>query len=168
MKRIALTALLLGSVGLWSAPILAIDLFTGCRISATDVVFGSYVPFNVSESTGSVLLSCGSLITLLGNNSISYEVKLSSGGSSPLARKMSNDNDNDNDKLGYNLYMDSSYNTFWGETTPNTHIGKFNYSGILGVIVVKSEDFSVHGRIPAGQFVSAGIYSDLITVTVVY
>ncbi|MDY0207456.1 MAG: spore coat U domain-containing protein [Pseudomonas sp.] len=163
MKRTALTALLFSGVMLWTAPILAIDLFTGCRISATDVVFGSYVPFNVSESIGSVSLSCGSLITLV-SNSISYEVKLSSGGSSPLARKMSKGND----KLGYNLYMDSSYNTFWGETTPNTHIGKFKYSGLLGVIVVMSEDFSVHGRIPAGQFVSAGNYSDLVTVTVMY
>lgn len=166
MKRIALIALLFSGAGLWSAPILAIDLFTGCRISADSVEFGAYDPFNDNDNdnTGSVSLSCGSLVTLLGS-SISYEVKLSSGGSGSSAlRKMSNGSD----ELEYNLYTDSSYQTFWGETTPYTQKGKFTYSGILGLIVVKTRDFPIHGRITKNQYVSNGGYSDSITVTVVY
>lgn len=164
MKRMLLVFLLFSGVGLWSVPVLAIDLLTGCRISATDVVFGVYDPFYVNDSTGSISLSCGSLITL-GSNSISYEVKLSSGGSgSPVLRKMSKVND----KLNYNLYKDSLRQTYWGETKPYTQKGEFNYSGTLGLIVVQTRDFTIYGRIPSGQFVPAGDYGDEITVTVNY
>ena len=166
MKRIFLAVLLFSGVGLWSVPVLAIDLFTGCRISATSVDFGVYDPLSSlhDDNAGEIELSCGSLVELLGS-SISYTVKLSSGGSgSPTLRKMSKDSD----KLEYNLYIDSLHQTFWGETATHTRTGTFNYSGAVGVIVVKTARFPVYGRIYKGQLVPKGTYTDSITATVLY
>ena len=166
MKRMLLVFLLFSGVGLWSVPVLAIDLFTGCRISATSVDFGVYDPLSSlhDDNDGEIELSCGSLI-VVGGSSISYTVTLSSGGSgSPTLRKMSKESD----KLEYNLYIDSSRQTFWGETATHTRTGTFDYSGLLGAIVVETATFPVYGRIYKGQLVPKGTYTDWITATVLY
>lgn len=63
--------------------------------------------------------------------------------------------------LSYNLYLTAAYATVWGNGTGGT--GNVAHAG-----GVNSIDFTVYGRIPAGQYVNAGNYSDSITATVTY
>lgn len=61
--------------------------------------------------------------------------------------------------LNYNLYLDSARTTIWGNGTSGT-------SFITTSPAVANNDLTVYGRTLLGQNVSAGIYSDSVTVTV--
>jgi len=63
--------------------------------------------------------------------------------------------------LAYNLYLDSTRLTIWGDGTGGT--GTFSGMGTGSDVGT-----TVYGRIPAGQNVAVGTYSDLITVTVTF
>lgn len=63
------------------------------------------------------------------------------------------------ESLAYNLYLDGSYGTIWGDGTSGTSfITNNNPAG--------TQDYTVYARTPLGQDVSAGIYTDVVTVTV--
>ena len=62
--------------------------------------------------------------------------------------------------LTYGLYQDAAYVTNWGITVAtDTKTGTGN-GALQGVIV--------YGRIPAGQYVAPGAYTDTITATVTF
>lgn len=108
MKRIVLTALLLGSAGLWSAPASALNLLGDCEVSATATAgFGVYDTLSDSNNDsagGSVTFTCYSLASLLGGT-ISFTIKLNNGlwGVFPQRAMSSGGN-----KLNYNLYTSLS------------------------------------------------------------
>lgn len=127
------------------------------RVSATNVAFGNYNPGSVSDdtATGTIVVRCqGSPFNTLP----AFTIDLSTGGSGTYtARRM---------LLGlsqllYNLYTTSGYTTIWGNGTGSTA----NVSSAGGA---NTMNFTVYGRIPTGQFVTAGNYTDTITVTVTY
>lgn len=166
MKRIALTALLLGSAGLWSAPASALNLLANCAVSTNGISFGTYNHLNGDHNnTGSVGITCTSLLVLLGGQ-INYEIRFSAGSSGSFTpRTMNGDHGG---TLNYNLYTNSTRQTIWGDGA-----GAVSYSGTLGFSLVgigasRSVDIPVYGRIPGGQQVPAGAYGDSTTVTVLY
>jgi spore coat protein U-like protein len=63
------------------------------------------------------------------------------------------------ERLAYNLYRDAARTTVWGDFTGGT-------SAPTDVSPPKKEDVSitVYGRIPPGQDISAGSYTDSVTV----
>ena len=63
--------------------------------------------------------------------------------------------------LGYNIYTDGGYMTVWGDGTGGSVNQAFDSLLSLG-----SVSFTGFGRLPQGQFVAPGLYSDHITVTV--
>lgn len=170
MKRIALTALLLGSAGLWSAPASALNLLGDCSVSATATAgFGVYDTLSASNNDsagGSVTFTCTSLASLLGGT-ISYTIKLNNGLGGVFPQRAMESGGN---KLNYNLYTSTARTTIWGDGTSGTGVesGSFHYPGLIGVGVKREKSYSFYGRIPANQNVPAGTYSDSITVTVVY
>lgn len=170
MKRTALTALLLGSAGLWSAPASALNLFNRCGVSATATAgFGVYDTLSASNNDsagGSVTFTCYSLVSLLAGT-MPFTIKLDNGLWGVFPQRAMNSGGN---KLNYNLYTSTARTTIWGDGASGTGVasGSFHNPGLLSVAVKHEETHHFYGRIPANQNVPAGTYSDSITVTVLY
>lgn len=153
--------------GLWLAALApagatCIGLGCSCSISASALSFGTYNPLAAGDvdATGNVSVTCGAL--LLGAN-ISYEVTLSAGGSGDqLGREMANGAET----LQYNLYTTAARTVIWGDGAGGA--GTITNSYLLTLLFARTDNFPVYGRLPAGQNVSAGAYSDTIVATVAF
>ena len=122
-----------------------------CLIGATGVSFGPYDPRSASTTDGAGTL------TFTGCTA-AYTIALSPGTSNSYApRKMAAGPYN----LNYNLYTDTGRNTVWGDGTPGTSV--VSVSG-----QPNGAAHTVYGRIPAGQNLGAGSYSDQVIVTVTF
>ena len=126
-------------------------------VSATDLNFGVYIPSGASTANTTVTVSCTIPIDLLTD----FHVSLSAGNAltDPSARFLKQGSS----RLGYNIFTDGSYMTVWGDgSSTSTDRG---YSSLLAL---GSTSFTGFGRLPQGQYVPAGAYSDHITVTVTF
>jgi spore coat protein U-like protein len=125
-------------------------------VSATTLNFGTYVPSSAATANTSVTVSCGLPIDLLND----FHISLSAGNSlDPAARLLKQGGG----QLGYNIYTDSGFMTVWGDGT-----GGSVTQGYSSVLSLGRASFTGFGRLPQGQFVPAGTYSDRITVTVTF
>jgi len=151
-------ALLAAVLSLTSAPANALGL--NCTASATGVAFGNYNPTNSSptDATGNVHVFCTVLIISVAAQT---NISLSTGGGTYADRKMSSGAE----LLSYNVYKEATHTTVWGDGTGGTGIWTDN---TLILVLGTSIDHTIYGRIPAGQYVAAGSYTDTITVTVEY
>ncbi len=150
--------LLLGTSGGPAQALLCGTVLDPIRVSSTSVNFGAYLPTSPSALTanGTVTISCGLGLDLLPD----FVVALSQGvGGGFLPRKMANGGS----QLSYNLFTTPSFTTVWGDGLSGTITEVFSSLLHLG-----SVNFTAFGRVPPGQFVARGAYSDTITVTVTY
>lgn len=123
----------------------------GCTInSGSGLNFGSYDVFSLSETTGNGSFAVQSCT----NGKSSYTATFSTGSGTYTTRTMTMIGSTD--KLQYNLYTDMAYTNILGDS-PFSGTGSTSTSG---------GSQSIYGRIPAGQDVSAGSYSDTITITI--
>jgi spore coat protein U-like protein len=130
-----------------------------CAISSTTAVaFGTYDPLLATnnDNTGSVSVRC--------TKGTTYHVALAQGanptGASTCtapARQMS---DGGTERLGYDLYTNVGRTTVWGCTTTND-VDVTSASSAANAM-------TVYGRIPAGQDVATGSYTDTVVVTVTF
>jgi spore coat protein U-like protein len=120
-----------------------------CNLNVQGVIFGSYDVFNSQsvESTGNVAVTC--------DVSTPYTIAFTPGSGSYVSRTLTSGPNS----LGYNLYADPARTSVWGDGTAGT-------VAVSGSAT--SANHTVYGRIPAGQNVFAGSYSDLITVTLTF
>lgn len=125
-----------------------------CSISTTAVNFGTYDVFAMSprDATGQITFRCSAprppLVT----------INLDRGGAPSFdPRQMRNGAET----LNYNLYLDSTRTTIWGDGTA----GSQAYTQ-ASPLPNRNINVDVFGRIPAGQDVSAGIYSNTVTATI--
>lgn len=127
-----------------------------CTISTTAVSFGSYNVFSASpdDGTGQITYRCTAprppLVT----------IQLDKGGApsfNPRQMRMGSE------VLNYNLYLDSTRTTIWGDGTG----GSQAYSQ-SSPQPNQNINVNVYGRIPAGQDVSAGNYSATVTATIFF
>ncbi len=143
--------------------------FATCGISAQALNFGNYDhlhPFaNLSQTT--ITVSCQENVLIGLGDTVIYAISLDGGSSGDTSnRALVQGGDN----LYYNLYSEPTRTLVWGEDI-GSQVG-----GVLAVplcllglgCAVVSAPHIAYGRIPAGQSVSAGSYSDTITVTVTY
>jgi spore coat protein U-like protein len=125
-------------------------------VTASDLSFGTYLPGSSATASATVTVSCTIPLDLLD----SFHVSLSAGNAaSPGARYLRHGSD----RLNYNLYTDSGYTTVWGDNTGGSTDQSYN-----GVLSIGSLGLTAWGRLPQGQYVPAGTYSDRIIVTVTY
>jgi spore coat protein U-like protein len=120
----------------------------------TGLAFGSYDTLSASplDTTGSIIYKC-----LL---SLTITIDISTGSStSYAARTMTKAGGG---TLAYNLFLDVTRMQVWG----NTSSGTVHYGPFLGLLVDTA--IPVFGRIPAGQDVATGNYSDTVVVTLNY
>jgi spore coat protein U-like protein len=126
-----------------------------CSISTTAVSFGSYDVFSTFplDSTGNVTYQCGS-------KDKNISVTLDRGGAPTFAeRRMLKGTE----ELRYNLYRDAARTTIWGDGTGGTQAySDPNPPNATNVTV------TIYGRVPAGQDVSAGTYTNTITATIIF
>lgn len=125
-----------------------------CSVTTIAVNFGNYITSAAYplDTTGYVDITCAS--------GIPYTVRLdtgqnSGGGFNPRKLRLSGGGDT----LNYNLYRDSARTEVWGDGTSNTYIQ-------TGIGTSGTAHLIVYGRIPGGQNVKAGLYTDAVIVIV--
>jgi spore coat protein U-like protein len=124
-----------------------------CTISSTSVNFGNYNVFDGSalDSTGSITYRCNSRAS-------NITVALTRGGSSTFnPRRMFKGAE----ALTYNLFQNAARTSVWGDGTSGTAVySRANPPNNSNV------NLTVYGRVPAGQDVSAGTFSDTVTAII--
>jgi len=125
-----------------------------CRISATPLAFGNYDPITANatvplDGTATISVACnrGSVGVWVGLN-------LGQNAAGAVRRMISGA-----DVMTYELYSDTPGGTVWGNA-----VG----SGLTWPLFANHSpvDRTVHGRVPAGQDVVVGAYSDTVVATV--
>jgi spore coat protein U-like protein len=126
-----------------------------CTITTAAVAFGAYDPIVTNattplDGTGTVTIAC----TKNSATTIGLGLGANASGST---RRMANAGE----YLTYELYQNTGRTTIWTNAAP----------GLLTPPVAPSKaprDFTVYGRVTAGQDVSAGSFSDTVVATVNY
>ncbi len=122
-----------------------------CTVSTSGLNFGSYDVFSTvnDDATGTIIVNC--------TNNATYTIALSSGSGTYSSRTMTSGTTT----LPYNLFLDSTHLTIWGDGSTGT-------STFSGVGTGANVSTTVYGRIPARQNARVGSYSDALTVTVTF
>lgn len=125
-----------------------------CTVSATNLAFGNY---DASSGTPN---DASSTVTTTCSNSTAYTVALNAGtgsGATVAMRRMTNGANT----LNYSMYTTAGRTTVWGDGTLSTVTQAATGNG-------SGQALTVFGRIPTGQYVTAGNYTDTVTATVTY
>lgn len=148
MKRPRIQAIVLAIALALTPPV---TRSASCGVSTSGLSFGNYDVFSTlnDDVTGTISVNCTS--------GAPYSISLSSGFGIYAARAMTNAGNT----LAYNLYLDPTRLTIWGDGSAGT--GIFNGTGTGA-----SVGTTVYGRIPAKQNVPVGNYMDTITITVTF
>lgn len=129
------------------------NVVDGCLITANDLDFGNYsaVTLLATDATSTIGVNCSS-------GSV-FEVALDTGvnGGDYTGRLMTNGVDT----LTYNLFIDPTRLTVWGDDSGLTE-------DVTGLSLGAPLNYTVYGRLNAGQDVSTGAYSDTITATITF
>lgn len=121
----------------------------GCTVSTSGLNFGTYDVFSPlnDDITATINVDCPS--------ATAYSIWLSSGSGTFSSRTLTNAGH----LLAYNLYLDPTHLTIWGDGSAGT--GTFSSTGTGSNVATP-----VYGRIPAGQNAWLGSYADVVTITV--
>lgn len=123
-----------------------------CTVNVNSVKFGSYDVFNNSSTrtTGTINYDCSSAIP----SPSSITIDLSKGNAPSYTPRQLKNGTN---VLNYNLYLDASGESIWGNNIENSqHYITPNLKNTV----------TIYGIIPARQNVRIGTYIDSITATV--
>ncbi len=156
---VALAAVLSGGM-----PLAHAQLLPECIVSATSVNFGAYNPFSPVplDGVGEVRVGCKLLGLLPLDLIVNYSVSLSAGSSGVFSGRQMVSAGN---RLNYNLYTGASRISVWGNGSGGSSTVSDSY---LLSLIVTTRSYSIYGRIPPGQNLPAGAYTETIVVTVDY
>lgn len=131
-----------------------------CSVSATNVNFGAYDGIAQLEvdSAGNVEVSCG---TDTIGDVMSYEIELSGSNKGSKPREMKGPGQY---RLEYNLYTDVGRTIIWGDGKGSTATVADGYTFVT--LCCEIRNYTIYGRIDAGQNVAPGFFSDSIVVKV--
>lgn len=135
------------------------SVIPSCTISTTPLNFGAYDPVVAHATTpldakGSVTVRCtkGSVASI----GLDQGANPSTGSTALVPqRQMANGAE----RLRYDLYRTSTGTDVWGD------IGTANAQAYTATSA-GNRDFTIFGRIPAGQDIATGSYSDTVTATI--
>jgi spore coat protein U-like protein len=134
------------------------DVAGNCRVSASDLVFGSYIAGTPLAGQSAVKVRC--------TTGTAYAVKLSAGTSLSLAQRTMKNGTN---SLNYNLFADSGHTSIWGDGATASTVNRTGTG--TGLSALAEATFDVYGLVPdtaANQDAAPGSYLDTITVSVDY
>ena len=126
-----------------------------CSVTAAALSFGAAIPNPINSN-----VDAQSNITATCSSGAAYTIGLNAGngaGATFAVRRLTSGPN----ALSYTLYTDSGRATVWGDGTGGSTL--FNGTG-TGV----AQAIPVFGRIPSGQTVPTGAYSDTIVVTLTF
>lgn len=124
----------------------------GCAVTATAVNFGGYDSYTQLDATGGVNITCDAGLYY----TIRIDAGANSGGSfTPRKARLAGGTGT----ASYNLFRDSARSEAWGDGTNNTFVRTSVSTGA-------EEKLTIYGRLPEGQKVATGVYSDTLTITV--
>lgn len=133
-------------------------VISACTVSGTTLNFGN----SIDPLAAATPLDTTSTLTVQCTNTTPYAVALSAGANAGgatnfAARAMKSGSH----LLGYQLYLESSRSTVWGDGTSSssTHAGTGSGS---------NQTVTVFGRVPSLSGVVPGSYTDTVTVTITY
>ena len=126
-----------------------------CTLSSTSISFGTYDVFQAgpSDSTGTITFRCGTADR-------DIRIAISKGTSSTFSPRTLVSGP---ESLTYNLFFDPSYTQIWGDATGGTTTYFIRNPQNNRDIVL-----TMYARIPAGQDITVGSYSDTVVVTLEY
>lgn len=130
-----------------------------CTSSVSSLSFAAYDPLSPTPRDASALVSldCTGIVALFGL----VEVKAGTGVSgNQLQRTMVRSGK----VLNYNIYANSLRTQLLGDGLGSTTTLTSSLNGLLFF----STSMPLYGRVPAGQWVPAGTYSDTVVITVQY
>ena len=138
---------------------LSVPAHAACTISATPFSFLPYdsLSTNPTDSTGSISIACNEAPPP--DVTVQIGRSATSSGFAPRSMKHSSLPD----LLHYNLFTSAAMNTIWGDGTGGTPDSAYRKSPKN-----KPEVVTIYGRMPAGQDISAGTYSDSLVVTILW
>jgi spore coat protein U-like protein len=127
------------------------SVLSNCNIAATNINFGSQgvLAANI-DMTGSLSVTCTA--------GTAYNIGLDDGhqNAGPTGRAMSLGAN----KVGYGLYQNSARSLVWGSSIPSNTVG--------GTGTGSAQPLTVYARVPPQATPPAGVYTDVIVVTVTY
>jgi len=136
---------------------LAGEAGAACTVSATAVNFGAYDVFVATplDSTGTVTVTCDPAPP------VDVVIAIGPSGTSGAFIPRQMRSATSVDRLYYNLFVNAGRSTVWGDGAAGT-------STVFLKNVKKNRPVvtTIYGRIPAGQDVSVGSYTDSLTVTI--
>lgn len=128
------------------------EVAANCLITANPLDFGSYDPVGAHASAS---LDGSSSLDVTCTDGTDAKIIFDMGTSGGAGRAMQNGAH----QLGYELYTDAARSTVWGAIEVEAR----DYTG-TGL----QEALTVYGRIPAGQNVPAGSYTDNVIATIAF
>ncbi len=130
-----------------------------CTMSATPIHFGNYDVFSGAplDAVGTIAVSCSGDVN---RATVTLSVSLTSGTFNPRRMKQYGGND----LLAYNVCSDAVRTAILGDGTGGTSSVRPHRPP--GPPASWSASIAIYGRIPPGQDVSVGSYSDTLTATV--
>ncbi len=129
----------------------SLTVLESCLVVATPLTFvdvPSLASNNDAQSTVTATCTIGS----------DYQIGLDDGVNADVTQRRLHDGSGN--YVNYDMYTDSSRTTRWDD------IGGTTTQGDDGSDVDGIKAFTVYGRVPSGQSVSTGIFTDTVTVTV--
>ena len=124
-----------------------------CTIESSGIEFGIYDPLDSVplDATGGITYTCSTQMAVV--------IVMTTGDGGSFDRRMASGSDT----LAYNLYVDSARTRVWGD-------GAFGTATHVDLSPPKdaSVGVTVYGRIPAGQDVAEGRYTDNLMLVMVF
>jgi spore coat protein U-like protein len=129
-----------------------------CTVSTTPVTFGNYDIFSTHplDTAGTVTVNCTSDVV---KANLTLGQSATSGSFNPRQMKRSGGTD----LLNYNIFTDVARTTIFGNGTGGT--AEIGLKRPTGKPQPWNQIINIYGRIPTGQDISVGTYSDILTLT---
>ncbi|MEJ0043414.1 MAG: spore coat U domain-containing protein [Rhizomicrobium sp.] len=131
-------------------------VLSGCAVVATDLIFGNYssIAAAPTDTTSTVTATCTA--------GVAYTIAADAGtgvGATVAARSMTGIVTGGT--LNYLMYSNAGHTTLWGDGTLTT-------ATVGGTAALVPQNYTIYGRAPALQHPAAGLYADLVTVTLTF
>ena len=134
-------------------------VLSSCTIATTGISFSNYDPVVANNTTpldanGAVTVACtAGATTTIGMGQGANQAGASTA-AMPLRQMASGAH-----RVRYDLYQDSTHATIWGDVGATSAM-TYNSTSMA------AQTFPIFGRMPAGQDVQTGAYTDTVTATI--
>ncbi|MET0209862.1 MAG: spore coat U domain-containing protein [Burkholderiaceae bacterium] len=160
LLALALTATLLPNAGAATATgnfQVSATVVSACAVSAATLNFGAAI----DPTAAALPLDASTTMTVMCTATTPYSVALNAGANAGGASNFgARSIKNGSHTLGYQLYLDGTRSTVWGDGTAS--------SLLPGVGIGSNQTLTIYGRLPSLVGAVPGTYTDTVTVTITY